>query len=174
MISVNLNPDTDYRFITDDALGKLNKWLRILGFDAQFGADLAGGRSVDKQIERKRIFLTRSKTNNLAETGESLRIESDHVFDQLKEIIHHLGIGRKNIKPFTRCIRCNNPLQRIDKSALRGRIPDYPWETHNRFFQCPSCGRIFWPGTHIQRNREIIERLFHGLDAKNAGKGYRT
>jgi uncharacterized protein with PIN domain len=159
---VNRNPDIEYRFLVDKPLGKLAKWLRILGFDAQYSMDPSGGRSAAGQLERKRIFLTRSKKSNPTDPGESLWIESDIVYEQLKEIIHCLGIERKNIKPFTRCIRCNSPLQRIDKSAIRGRIPDYPWEKHTQFHQCPVCRRIFWPGTHIQRNREIIKRLFIG------------
>ena len=159
-LSVESNIRIEYRFFADHSLGKLAKWLRILGYDAKYCHDPGCSQPIDGKFDRGRVFLTRSKKVPLDQATRFIHIDSDHVFEQLKEIIRCLGIVPSRIRPFTRCICCNKVLQQIDKFAIRGMIPDYPWETHDRFHQCPTCRRIYWPGTHMRRNRQIITQLF--------------
>ncbi|MDH3566669.1 MAG: Mut7-C RNAse domain-containing protein, partial [Desulfobacteraceae bacterium] len=69
-------------------------------------------------------------------------------------------ITQKDAQPFSRCVRCNTMVQKVDKDSIRKMVPDYIWETHDAFRSCSQCGRIYWPGSHIQRSRDIIKRLF--------------
>jgi uncharacterized protein with PIN domain len=139
-------------------LGKLTKWLRILGFDTVYAANVAGEKLID--IDRDRILLTRTKRiRNMKIAKKRIFITSNHPFEQLREVVLAMGITEEDIRPFSRCIRCNASIRLIEKNAVRGKVPDYIWETQNTFHTCGHCRRIYWSGSHIQRSRDIINRL---------------
>lgn len=144
-------------FVAERTLGKLTKWLRILGFDT-----ICEGESQSTEpYDPNRIRLTR--THRVYEKrGEEpqIFITSDHYWEQVKQVTNELGIARDDVTLFTRCIRCNNPVCRIDKEAVLGKVPDYIWETQNIFWTCQRCRRIYWSGSHINQSKERIERIF--------------
>lgn len=91
---------------------------------------------------------------------ERIFITSNHPFEQLREVVSALDIEKEDIRPFSRCIKCNTSIRRVEKNAVRGKVPDYIWETQDTFLTCSHCRRIYWSGSHIQRSRDIIQRLF--------------
>ena len=149
-------------FVAENTLGKLSKWLRILGFDTIYEK-----RAAQPGIyEPHRIRLTRSQAVSRKrgdKYGEvTIFIASDHYQEQLKEIIETLNIKKGALSPFSRCIRCNAPIQLIDKESVLGKVPDYIFETHGSFWTCRQCRRIFWPGSHHSQTMDRIKRLFEG------------
>jgi len=154
-----MNRATEFRFAVENTLGKLAKWLRILGFDAFYQTDLSAEKLMD--MGTGRIVLTR--TARIRGTNASRKlifITSDNPFEQVREVLETLGIEPKDVLPFSRCVRCNTMIRKVDKDSIRKRVPDYVWETHDAFRSCSQCGRIYWPGSHTQRSRDIIKRLF--------------
>jgi uncharacterized protein with PIN domain len=149
----------EIRFTAEMTLGKLAKWLRILGFDTICAVNVTGEKLIDKA--RDRILLTRTKRiRNMKIEKECIFITSNHPFEQLREVILMKGIAKEDIRPFSRCIRCNTSIRRVEKNAaVRGKVPDYIWETQDTFHTCSHCRRIYWSGSHIQRSRDIINRL---------------
>jgi uncharacterized protein with PIN domain len=149
----------EHCFTAERTLGKLAKWLRILGFDTLYEPDIS-----EKQIinaEKKRILLTR--TQRIRDTNLSNKcifIASNDPFEQLREVIQALGINQKDIRPFSRCIRCNALIRRVQKDAVRKMVPDFVWETYDSFRICVLCQKIYWPGSHTRRSLDIVERLF--------------
>lgn len=144
-------------FSAEKTLGKLLKWLRILGFDTRLESDAPNPLS-------DRIFLTRTRRIvKKREFSKCLLIESDRLDDQLLEVIKALNITSDAIRPFSRCIQCNTEIRRIEKEAVCGEVPDYVWETQDRFSICVRCNRIYWPGSHLERGMEKIVRLFGDL-----------
>jgi hypothetical protein len=149
----------EHCFAAEKTLGKLAKWLRILGFDTFYAPDISGKQLIN--AGKKRILLTRTQRNQeMKISGECIFIASNDPYEQLREVIQALGITMKDIGPFSRCIRCNALIRRVDKDSVRGMVPDYVWETHDTFRMCIICRRIYWPGSHIRRSLDIIERLF--------------
>ena len=149
----------ELRFTVEMTLGKLAKWLRILGFDTIYGANIAGEKLIDTVGDR--ILLSRTKRiRNMKTAKECIFITSNHPFEQLREVVLMLGIEEKDIRLFSRCIQCNASIRSIEKNAVRGRVPDYIWETHDAFHTCNHCRRIYWSGSHVQRSRDIIKQLF--------------
>ena len=150
----------DICFAAEVTLGKLAKWLRILGFDTLYEPDVTGIGFVDDRV-KSRILLTRTeRIRNGNTTQKLLFIKSNNPFDQLQEVISALGIVPKETQPFSRCIRCNTRIQQVDKESVRGMVPDYIWETHSTFHTCSICRRIYWSGSHTKQNHDIIKRLF--------------
>ena len=153
------------RFIVDRSLGKLAKWLRILGFDTIYAIH-AEPESIMAETSAKRVIVTRTHRIRAAYTaGPLVFIKSDHYVDQLRQLIQDLGLQLSDVKLFCRCLDCNKRIESIEKMSIFGKVPDYVWETHDQFNQCPSCHRIYWAGSHGIRTQELIEELFgKGLD----------
>ena len=150
------------RFIIDDALGSLLKWLRMLGFDTIYHRDLR--KSIEEKVDRYEIYLKQSQAIGNKQIENIIYLEPGSVAAQLKFIMVACGILRENVKPFSRCIICNQLTQRIDKAGIRGNIPDYVWETHELFRECPVCCRIYWQGTHAEKINKTIEKIFGGSE----------
>lgn len=149
-----------YRFAVDSTLGKLAKWLRLMGFDASYRPHW---RSQDfvAQVRGGCVGLVRSERGLRGQGAiELIIIRSDQVQDQLRELIQALDLRVSDMRPFTRCLQCNTAIVGVEKPLIRGKVPDYIWQNHSVFHTCQRCGRIFWAGSHTMRGRKRIQRIF--------------
>jgi uncharacterized protein len=150
----------NFSFAADRTLGRLSKWLRLMGFDTAYESDVSSHRFYEN-LDEKRVLLTRTDKIRKQFAGHRLIfIEANDVFGQLSQIVNELKITSKDIRPFSRCIACNTPVMQITKEAAFGRVPDYIWETHDNFSQCRQCERIFWRGSHTEHSMDKIRKLF--------------
>lgn len=150
---------TDFCFAAESSLGKLAKWLRILGFDTLYEPDC--NEDDFRLLKSDRILLTRQAVEPHRQAmPRRVRIYSDHYIDQLFEVIRAVGIGPEAVRPFSRCIRCNTTITSIEKEGVLGKVPDYVWQTHDKFRICHECQRIYWSGSHLGHSMEIINTLF--------------
>ena len=148
------------RFAAEKTLGRLTKWLRLLGFDTVFEPELPCARFA-VCLDEERILLTRTRqVRKKFATRRLIFIESNHLDEQLQQIIIELNLRAEHIRPFSRCLQCNVSIVAVAKSELRGRVPDHIFEVHDHFNQCPECQRIYWPGSHTGKSLEKISRLF--------------
>ncbi len=135
-------------------LGRLAKWLRLLGFDTAYYRNTNGKTIIYRSKKEGRIILTRSKI--LAEKFEDLiLIESENLMDQLKQIARQSKIK----SPFSRCPVCNIETKEVKKKYIKNDVPPYIFEVHNDFKKCPKCGRIFWKGTHYEKIEKVINEV---------------
>ena len=160
-----------FSFAADRTLGKLAKWLRILGFDTRYESG-ASSRAFFETLESERIFLTRTeKLRKMSCEHRLVFIKSNDPVEQLKQVINEVGITNEDLRPFSRCSPCNLPIVNIHKDSVIGRVPDYIWETHDAFSRCPRCERIYWSGSHTKRCMERIEALFqHRANSISTGE----
>ena len=155
-------------FLAEATLGRLAKWLRLLGFDTIFPA----GRRMEDAAERckkERILLTRTvRVARKCSDRPVIFIGDNDPEDQLRAVAARLGLTARDLAPFSRCLRCNRKTVPVSKDAARGKVPDYVWQTSPRFTACEGCRKIYWPGTHTERAFEQIRRLFGSMEP---GKG---
>jgi hypothetical protein len=150
-------------FAAEKTLGRLTKWLRLLGFDTRYETGLTDKKFIET-LEKDRVLLTRTRRiQNEYASRRLIFIESDHLAQQLNQIFRELRLKASQTRPFSRCLRCNAPIEVVEKAAILGQVPDYIFETHDRFQKCPECNRIYWPGSHTRRSLEEIRQLV-GLD----------
>ena len=148
-------------FAAEKTLGKLAKWLRLLGFDTLYEPGIATEEFIEN-LENDRILLTRTQRIRKQSPGcKLIFVQSDHWDAQLKQIILELGLTAAQIRPFSRCLHCNVPIVAAEKDSVWGRVPDYIFETHEHFQRCPKCNSIYWPGTHTKRSLEKIREFFN-------------
>jgi uncharacterized protein len=145
------------RFIADDQLGKLSRWMRILGLDTLYFQTIEDRDLIRTAVEDNRILLTRD-TRIAAEPGEAecLFVESDNWIEQLRQILSAFRLEVSPEKLFTRCLLCNSPLSPIPKEAVEEQVPPFVFRTQQEFVRCPTCDKIYWQGTHVSH---VLEKL---------------
>ncbi len=153
-------------FVVDGMLGKLAKWLRILGFDALFlpaldSEILAAARREGRTLLTRDRELVR-RAGGLA----ALFIESEDWEDQVRQVLLKFALFSE-AAPFSRCLECNAPLKPITKADAAPLAPLHVASTSSDFSLCPVCGKVFWPGTHHAGMRAKVEALL----AQAAGRG---
>lgn len=147
------------KFFADSMLGTLARWMRTLGYDVLYDPGIDDGALLLKAAEEGRVVLTRDTLlmkRRLAR-GRSVFIESADLSVQLRQVAALFPIETEKL--LTRCLRCNALLDRIEKDAVKDRVPSYVFETQTEFSTCPSCGRIYWGATHRERMLEDLRRL---------------
>ncbi|MBZ0169097.1 hypothetical protein MELA_00937 [Candidatus Methylomirabilis lanthanidiphila] len=144
------------RFVADAMLGRLAKWLRLVGYDTLYwrGDDAGLVRLV---LAENRLLLTRdTRIAPRLPPHLTFFITSDHCNEQLDQVMARFGLPSRI---GCLCLRCNLPLESAEKEGLHGEIPEFVWRTQERFARCPGCLRIYWEGTHYARMMETIERM---------------
>ncbi len=145
------------RFIADAMLGKLARWLRILGYDTAYASDIADDELIGRARAEGRFILTRDTgLVKRLKSDEFLFIKENATMDQLSQAVSELGLDTNGPGFLARCVECNTELVEADKDAVRGLVPEYAYHTNREFSRCPGCGRVYWPGTHPGR---ILRRL---------------
>lgn len=147
-------------YIADAMLGKLATWLRILGCDVEYRRDGDDGAIAARVAATGKVLLTRDTLLALrrAVRGRCLVVRGDRAGEQLRQVVERFSLDTERFL-FTRCVRCNLPLERISAEAARGRVPDYVARTRWNFRACGGCGRVYWRGTH----RPLMERKLHAM-----------
>jgi uncharacterized protein with PIN domain len=150
-------------FIADRTLGKLAKWLRILGYDAVYWRiDDPEGILRRARQEGRTLITKDTKLYKGKGSLEALLIREDNPFRQLLELVDHFRLPLTKERLFSRCLTCNALLEAIDPEEAKGEVPDYIYHTHGAFSRCPSCQKVYWAGTHYRHMTMLVERLQEG------------
>ncbi len=151
-------------------LGRLATWLRILGYDAEYVRSEETAL-IERARETGRILLTRD-TGMLRRRGlpPHLFVRSDRVSEQVRQVIGALRLTPSNASR-PRCPRCNVAVEPRAKAEVAGRVPDFVWSSHDAFWGCPTCGRVYWAGSHRRRMDETIRALTAEAPISSAAAG---
>ena len=147
------------KFIADAMLGRLARWLRILGYDVSYESSISDNDLIARAIREHRIILTMDRKLTERESArDSMLIKSPSYKEQLKQVVTHYNIDYKT-EIFTRCLVCNNLLETIEKEKIKDRIPSYVYSTQDEFDICRQCGRIYWSGTHRTKMLKMLDEI---------------
>jgi uncharacterized protein with PIN domain len=146
------------KFAADRMLGRLAKWLRVLGQDVTYGRHLSGAGLIHAARQENRVILTRDRRLSFRQPPEFLFIESDQFREQLRQVVSRFDLLRRD-DLFTRCLACNSWLQPRSKDSVKELVPGYVFLTQEKFFGCAECRRIYWPATHHQKMLQEIKNL---------------
>jgi uncharacterized protein with PIN domain len=155
------------RFLCDGMLGSLARWLRILGYDAEFDTVSPDGDLARRGGEQGRWLLTKDRA--LAALGpRSMLVRSEGLEDQLVEVLSRLNLRPSPENLGTRCTECNGVVGPVERDTVHDLVPPFVWETVDEMRRCESCGKVYWRGTHVQRIEERVRRV---LDRVEGGNG---
>lgn len=155
---------TTPRFLADAMLARLARWLRVLGYDTAFDAELSDPALVKRAAAEDRVLLTRDRqlVTHLS-PARSLLVTADEPMEQLKQVVTacELNVSRPL---FTRCLVCNMPLREATAAESETLVPESAREAGGPFLRCDGCGRTYWSGSHVRRMRDALARTFPGRE----------
>lgn len=146
-------------FILDVHLGKLARYLRMMGFDTLYKNDSSDKELAEISCKCKRILLTRDiglLKHRCIQYGYWVRATSP--LDQIKEIADRYQLCTNAI-PLSRCIKCNGILEKVEKSKIICRLQPRTLDSFDNYSICRSCQSIYWDGSHVQKIKEIIKQV---------------
>lgn len=152
----------DPRFAADAMLGRLARWLRVLGYDTTYDMNLPDPELVRLAEEEDRLLLTRDR-HLLRELRpvRALEVRQDDPLQQLRDIVTDLALPPPR-ELFTRCLLCNAGLQLLPPHEAQPLLPPGVRDIPGPVRQCPACTRLYWGGSHVRRMRAALERVLPG------------
>ena len=144
---------SEKHFVVDGMLGKLAKWLRILGFDTR--CERLDTRE-QVEIYQKQGLLLITRNRRWSGQPRMFCLTANNPAEQLREVVSLAAVRPQEVRLLERCVRCNQRLLKTASEDAFGRVPDYVFETHPSFHRCPNCERIYWRGSHPKR---MVQRL---------------
>ena len=150
------------RFAAEAMLGRLARWLRVLGYDTFYDSAVADPVLVRLAEDEQRLLLTRDR-HLLRELrpARSLEVRQDDPLHQLRELVLQLQLQAPQAL-FTRCLLCNAGLRVLERADALPLLPEGVRELPGPVRRCPTCGRLYWDGSHVRRMRAAIERVLPG------------
>ena len=146
-------------FVLDTNLGRLARYLRLLGFDCLYQNDYDDDTVATIADREQRTVLTRDRAllqRRIITRGYFVREVRPRL--QVKEVLTRFDLYRL-VAPFSRCIRCNGALQDVDKQSIEARLEPKTRKYFESFMRCSDCGQIYWQGSHHARSLRLIEEL---------------
>ncbi len=149
--------DEPLRLLADGMLGRLAKWLRLLGYDTAYDNTAADPELARRARLEGRVLLTRDHQLSNRRGLRALLIRSERLEEQVQEVQDALGPPPR--PPFSRCAVCNGVLEPVSPAEVADRVPPYVLKTQSEFHRCLGCDRIYWPGSHLEGMRNQMEKF---------------
>ncbi len=146
-------------FIADCHLGKLAKYLRLVGYDTLYFSKMDDNDLIALAIESGRIILTRDKALAKRQNAPVILLEPKETRAQLKTVLNRFDLAEHPVA-FSRCIVCNTPLEVVDKADVMDRLPEKVKRCFSHFEQCRVCDRIYWHGDHYRHMQRFLESVY--------------
>ena len=156
------------KLITDGMLGKLTRWLRMLGQDVKYSKSLDDKRLIKTAKAENRVLLTRDlKLYQLARKRgvDTALVEGVTEAEKLASLAERFNFKLEIDVTVSRCPKCNTPIRPVSKEEIMDRIPEVTSTYYEDFWECPGCGQPYWQGAHWKRIEKTLK------EAKQALKG---
>jgi len=156
-------PLRNVAFVLDVNLGKLTRWLRMLGFDAWYRNDFTDAQIADISVAARRVILTRDRRLLYPKRithGYWLRATDADA--QVREVLARFDLHGQ-IKPFRRCLDCNGTIESVAKAAILDALQPLTRKYYDAFYQCNDCRKVYWRGSHVAH----MQRKLGDLLAQN-------
>jgi uncharacterized protein len=144
------------RFVIDVHLGRLARYLRLLGIDAHYDTVVGDDRIIGLAHEKRRILLTRDRELLMRKAviwGYFVRKNDPR--EQFIEVVKRFDLSSV-AKPYSRCMNCNGLLAPVNKADVEDRLEPNTRQHFERFWQCQTCGNVYWRGSHYERLERLV------------------
>lgn len=148
------------KFIADGMLGKLTRWLRMLGHNVKYSNKLDDAQLIAIAKKERRILLTRDLELYQQATAKGVQafyVDGQTEAENLAKIAQKFGISLDVDMKRSRCPKCNAQVKPIPKEKVAGRVEETTYAHYNEFWECPKCGQVYWQGAHWTRIRKTLE-----------------
>ncbi len=138
-------------FVLDGMLGKLTRWLRMMGHDSKYSTKLGDAELLSVAKNENRVLLTRDFAlyqQAIAKNIQAYYVEGNTEPERLSEIASRFGIPLEMNLEISRCPKCNTKITPIAKEKIADKVEKNTLAHYNEFWLCPNCGAVYWQGAH--------------------------
>ena len=151
LVRLRERPLRKSRFVVDVNLGKLARWLRLLGFDTLYRNDYSDAELAGISVEQRRILLTRDRfVLRRKIITHAYWVRAHDPDEQIAEILKRFDLSAQ-VVPFKRCLECNGLIREVEKSEIADQLKPLTRRYYNRFYRCEACGKVCWRGPHYEK-----------------------
>lgn len=152
--------DEQMEFIVDGMLGKMARWLRMLGYDTKYSSSMSDDEILKAASEEGRVILTRDyeffKRANVHGV-KAVFVEGNTNAEKLADLSRQLNISLEININESRCPKCNAKIASIRKEKVKDKVPESTYSFYDEFWECSSCGQIYWKGSHWKKINNILK-----------------
>ena len=148
------------RFLCDEMLLRLGRWLRAAGYDVVIAETGEEDRRLFQRAKAEnRCLITRDSKLAEYRGADSLVVvlQENCLEGSLRELSQTIPINWL-LSPFSRCLVCNTPLVAATEEQYE-QLSDAIKEQCNTAYFCPSCRQLFWEGSHVRRMRQTLKNF---------------
>jgi uncharacterized protein with PIN domain len=148
------------KFVADGMLGKLTRWLRMLGHNVKYSNKLDDVQLIAIAKKERRILLTRDLELYQQATAKGVQafyIDGKTEAEKLAKLAQKFGINLEIDMAVSRCPKCNTKVKPTLKEKVKDKVEESTFNFYNDFWECPKCGQIYWQGAHWTRIRKTLE-----------------
>ena len=147
------------KFIVDGMLGKLTRWLRLLGHNVKYSSKLDDSQLIMIAKKEQRTLLTRDFELYKQATAKGINVfylEGKNEAERLALLAKRFKIKLTIDMKISRCTKCNVKVKPIQKEEAEGKVKKNTFSHYNEFWKCPKCGQIYWQGAHWTRIEKTL------------------
>jgi uncharacterized protein with PIN domain len=150
-------------------LGKLARFLRLLGYDVQYSTEYSDETLLKKAFEDDRILIT-SDENLFKEAVnrniESMFIKGGSTIDRISQVIKRYNLDLTADPSISRCPQCGSIIKFELKENLKDRIPSRSYEEYDNFWLCTNnrCNKIYWQGSHWDNIKKMMRKIAEKIE----------
>ena len=157
------------KFITDGMLGKLTRWLRILGHNVKYSNKLDDVQLITIAKKERRILLTRDLElyqRATAKGVDAFYLDGQTEAERLAELAERFKVKLEVDMQSSRCPKCNARVKPILKEKVANKVEKSTFAYYDDFWECSKCGKIYWQGAHWTKIRKTLENAKENLESK--------
>ncbi|MBS7648414.1 Mut7-C RNAse domain-containing protein [Candidatus Bathyarchaeota archaeon] len=148
-------------FVVDGMLGKIARWLRMLGYDTKYCNNMSDDEILKVAFKEKRIILTRDYQFFRKANFHGVRaifIEGKTHIEKLADLSRQLNIDLEINIDKSRCPKCNARIMPISKEEVKAKIPASTYKIYDEFWICTDCGQVYWKGSHWKKINNALNQ----------------
>jgi hypothetical protein len=149
------------KFIADGMLGKLTRWLRILGCDVKYSNKLDDAALIATAKREKRSLLTKDfelYRQATSKGAEAFYVQASTGEGKLAEVARRFNIELTVDMTVSRCPKCNSRVRRASKDRVADKVGKGTFAHYEEFWKCRKCGQVYWQGAHWRGIRYKLEK----------------
>ena len=153
-------------FVADAMLGKLTRWLRLLGAKVFFSESKNDDEVIKQAIKEKAVILTRDEAlaQKAGDYAKVVLFKTNESFEQLRILMKKFSLKAKNAPSFALCPKCGGKIKRIAKAKVEGKVFPRVFRQQKRFWVCTECRQVYWKGSHWSKISGKIRNLKHAAE----------
>lgn len=148
-------------------LGKLTRWLRMLGHDVEYSKSLEDKELIDRAKTENQILLTRDLKlyqRAITQGANAFLVNGNTEAQKLAQLSERFNFKLEIDVAVSRCPKCNTSIKSVSKEEVIDRIPKATASYYNEFWMCPGCEQIYWRGAHWKRIEKTLREAKETLE----------